>query len=348
MTNFPEEEEFSDADKPIHATPFSQEELNIFQKFKTFARQLFFYGETSKTDLRLKGRIQALEQTANQVVSDLKAIKEDLENHADPDLVGTIETVVNQMIRDVTRIKRKTDSPKSVEEQIDTAERYTKWIERAKPWVHLFNNNLSDRTSIIQAVVKHTIHSSEEIIKRDLQVIKDYQEHKLVEITKDDQTREQLQRKLEAAITRPVENLTQLLHNNAKESSLNDLVDLESWKQEVDSLRKRFYNSSMNTIDSIFHDVHPAVESQEAHDRVLSNLNRIALLEDSVLHIQESLQSRVYEDEDDIRCQVEKHEKEVLSLAQELEHTPEIGDRLNSVQISLIYFRKTLGKFDFE
>jgi len=342
MNDFPEEKH-SDTkeEKFIHATSISpKESVTVFQRFKTLAKQLFNPKEESlKVEMQLKGRIQALQQTASKVVSELTAIKEDLANQADPDLVGTIESVVNHHIRDIMRIEKKMARSSSIEEKIEAVERCSEWIDRAKPWVHLLGSQ-KDRHVIIQAVVKHTIHASEETIKRDLQVIKDYQEHKLVEMSQGDEGRSHIEKRLEEALRRPVDDLTTLLRNEPIEEEVG-LGELEAWKQKVDDLRKRYYNTSMNAIDGIFQDIHPSIETPEEHSQVVSNLARMAIIEEKLADLQASMKSPVY-DEEEIGHSLEEQEKEVFILSKDITHTPEITERLFKVNYTLTEIRERL------
>lgn len=313
------------------------EKLTVFQRFKFLAQE--FFSPSAKTDIKLAGRIQTLQQTASQVVSKLNVIKNDLEHHTDPDLIGSIETVVNHMIRDVMRIQKKTSDPKTVEEQIDAEERYTQWIDRATSWVHLFSG-LNDRDTIIQAVVKHAMHDSQEIIMRDLQVIKDYKDHKLIEIAQNENDKAELQKKIESELSGPVEDLTHLMNSEMETEPMN-LEQLERWKQQIDVLRKKYYNSSMNTIDSIFQNIHPSAESKEEETHVISNLRILASLEEVIVDLQEMLKSSVYE-EDEIISLLEQQEKEILTLSNELAYTPEIAGRIQEAKNALDAIRSKL------
>lgn len=346
MINFPHDDGMKKTDQfgaehPIHATPISDKDnRTLFQKFKSLARNLFVAKPgLPQTDMHLTGRIQKLQQTADEMLEKLNAIKDDLESQADPDLIGSIEAVVNQMIREVQRIQKGAPDPQNVEEQIDKAEKYSGWIERARPWFHLSSANLKDRSSIIHAVVRHAMHTTEEMIKRDLQVIQDYQQHKLSELSAGNGERKQFKNRLDesSSLARSIEDLTRLQRSEPGEVSLDEL---ETWKKTVDDLRIKFYNQSMNAIDNVFRNVHMETAPKE-QERVVSNLKRLASLEEGVMQLQSDLRARVYDEEDCYKL-LEHLEKEIHVLEREIDLTPELLDRLNQARNALMIMRSVL------
>lgn len=331
-------------ERPIHATPFSREESrSLFQKFKAVAVLLFTGWQDTKAEHQLTGRIHALQNTANQVLADLNQLKTDLEQQADSDLLGSLDAVVKPIVRDVERIQRKVVSSQSLDERKDAAERYTQWIERARPWVHFLSANLKDRDAIIQAVVKHTIQTSEELVKRDLQVISDYQKHKLAELAADNGENRLLKNRLEQALSKHLEDLSRLQRSEPPKPGVTGLKELEVWKERIENLREKLYNKSLQIIDEIFAGIH-SKETKEQHDHVIANLSRIANIEEKINQLHRSLRKHVL-DEDEIHACLDQLQKETRHILQELALTPELADRVYKVRNEIETIRENMLKF---
>lgn len=347
MIDFPKNPEESEAEEDevfqgIHVYS-PQETQSIFQRFKAVAVHLFT-GQDQKAEQQLNGRIHALQNTANQVLTALNQIKAELASEEDPDLINSLDAVVKPIVRDVERLQRKSAHPNSLAEQEDAAEHYSAWIERAQPWVHFLSTNLKDRKAIINAVVKHTIIASEEMVKRDLQVIKDYQNHKLAELATNNSDRSQLQKRLDIALSKHLADLSRLQRSEPAKVEDIGLKELEVWKERVETLREKLYNKSLEIVDDIFRDIHPILESKEEHDRVLLNLNRMAELEEDILQLQRDLRKHVL-DEEDINARLEQYEKEINHFSKDLKETPELKERFLKAKHDLEVIRENMLKF---
>lgn len=341
MIDFPSQDPQSEKEEhPIHATPLSQQEnRTLFQKFKAVAVHLFTT-QNSKSEHHLTGRIHTLQNTANQVLSELNQIKAELALGVDPDLLNSIDAVVKPIVRDIERIQRKVNHSRSIDEKEDAAKHYSQWIERARPWVHFLSTNLTDRKAIIHAVVRHTIQISEELVRRDLQVIQDYQNHKLAEMGKDDGERMLLKERIDQALSKQVEDLTRLQRSEPPKVDEIGLKELETWKERIENLREKLYNKALQIIDETF----TVKETKEQHDHVLSNLNRIAKIEEEVEQLQKALRKHVL-DEEEIHATLDQIQNEIRNILLSIALTPELADRVRRVKNEIDAIRENFLKF---
>jgi hypothetical protein len=312
----------------------------IFVRFKVFASRLFLsWEEKPKTDQRLTGRILNIKDDAVEVLQELNTIKKDLESEADPDLICSIEAVVNPIIRDVQKLQRK-EEPTSLEEQLKTLKEYTQWIDKAKPWASFFSHNLGNRTAVLQAVVKHSIKNSAEMIERDLQIIYDYEKHKLLESGVSTEEQIQLQQVIEKDLAKLVEKLSALQGDIPDHPEELSLKQLESWKTRVAKRREEYYNESLQAIDKAISSIAPqslalTVSEQSLNDHIVQNLSRIVTLETSIKPLLDEIEESEPLDQGlriEFRTRLEPLEKDANLLHQELELTPELEERLQAVQ----------------
>jgi hypothetical protein len=312
----------------------------IFVRFKVFASRLFIsWEEKPKTDQRLTGRILSIKDDAGEVLLKLNTIKKDLEIEADPDLICSIEAVVNPIIRDAQKLQRK-EEPTCLEEQLKTLKEYTQWIDKAKPWASFFSHNLSNRTAVLQAVVKHSIKNSAEMIERDLQVIYDYEKHKLLESGVSIEEQIQLQQLIEKDLAKLVQKLSSLQNDIPDHPEELSLKQLETWKTRVAKRREEYYNESLQAIDKVISTIAPisltpTTTEQTLNDHIVQNLSRIINLESSIKPLLNEIEESEPLDQRlriEFRTRLEPLEKDANMLHQELELTPELEDRLQAVQ----------------
>lgn len=332
-----------DDEKPFHVKRIPETlREKVFDRFKNLAAKLLFSKEEqAKIDHHLTGRILTLQDDAVEVLKELNTIKEDLEKEADADLISSIEEVVNPIIRDVQRLQR-IKEPDSVDAQLHTLKQYAQWIDRAKPWALFFSRNLSNRTAVIQAVVKHTIKNSAEIIERDLQVIHDYEKHKLIEANVSEEERQKLQHEIEKDLSVLIEKLTFLQYDTPKHPESLSLKQLETWKKKVASHREEYYNESLQAIDKVIAKMSPAsitpgVSPAETnlHDHVIRNLNRIVEIEQTIIPILDEIEKNEPLDSEmrkELNLRLAPLETHANLLHQELQLTPELEERLQAVQ----------------
>lgn len=330
------------AEHPLHAKRLQGD---IFARFKALAARLFLpTPPPPATDVHLSGRIQTLQDDAREMLEALTALKNELEFEADPDLTSSIEAVVNPIIRDVHRLQ-KYHAPESVEERLVAVENYTQWIDRAKPWADFFSHHFKDRAAVIQAVINYTIRSASEMISRDMQIISDYQEHKLLEVADTDSEREQFKQAIEVELTDLITKLTTLQNDIPKQLEALSLKQLEDWKKRIAGQREEYYNLSLQAIDKAISSIAPVAlpssalaATQELHDHVVKNLTRIVILEETIVPLLQEIEHNQPLDQDlrqELAARLAPLENDVNLLHQELDLTPELAERLLLVQVML-------------
>lgn len=300
--------------------------------------------QQSTPSQHIKRRVHELKRIAQEVLFQLQEVEEDVKRGGDQELSTYVEQVVEPMIRDVNRIHRMTEKEGVAEsQQVQLLEKYSQWISTAKPWVHFFSTQGHDKEAISKAVVSQSIHISEELIDKDIQVIRDYQNHKFGEVQITEEQKGALKVRMEAVLEEPLMRLNALRRTPANLT----VEQLEEWKSETNMQREECYNDALHKVDQMVQEL--AVQGQLPHheemrEHQILNFEELADLEDSLPQLlemvnQEEITPKMGQKIKDtlITLEAEAHE-----LEQELLLTPELFQRLQRVKLGLQWARQQL------
>lgn len=249
----------------------------IKAKFPRFRR-------TDSPEATLAGRIHAqLQRDAHQTLAQLQALKEtirsELEGHDDSHLWISFEAVVNPLLRDYEQIEKKLRvQPSDIESKTSALQCYNAWIDKAKLWVAL-SSHPHDRTTIMRAVVEHTMHVSDLIIDRDLKTLQDYVLHEVMTLGLDPNATTLLNARLDSELAEHIAGLTALKHNKPDDLQIEHL---QAWKAKVDEARDLHYNAALQVIDHILSSVAPVPLKEEVQEHLKEFFNRLAFLEEEI------------------------------------------------------------------
>lgn len=340
ISNYSPDNNFSELSKK-EALPVEFEKSDtpsLFIRLKAFVfNRLSQVEDRSEQPIPLTHRIHELEQSADEVFIQLNKIKESLVHVLDAKLLKSVHGVLTPMIKEVGRLKKiPVIQPGNVDEQIQVVNRYHQWIDdKIRPWVQVFATQGHDRRAMISAVVQLVIQSSAENIDRDLQVIKEYINHQIVEFSLLPSDKKVLAELLQEALADPLRRLDDL-RNPPKGLSIDRL---NVWKSDVCHLREVCYNEALHVIDDVLHQVQPTVQIEDAHGKLIVNFKEIIDLEVSVpqllkeVHLFREKSSIDFTEVDRERLQEMRDvlfvlEDEASKLEDDLELTPELKDRL--------------------
>jgi hypothetical protein len=326
---------FPDISQKIQISP------SFFSRIKGMVFNTQKNDEEIRTRAKLVEKMNELQNTADDVFNQLFSIREDLEKmQFDQRLFNSITSVIDPLIKDMGRLRHAKDSDKHDTEVVD---KYQQWINlKVKPWVKLLANQAHDRNAVIHAVVRFTIHASNELIDRDLKVINEYLKHKIIDL----RLTSEVHQKLQNVLVEPLHRLA-ALRSAPQDLSLEEL---NAWKIKVDKEREESSNDALDAIDQVIEQI--SVDAANENGEVLvENFDEIIDLEESVPQLLKEI-SRFHENEqpsveDQEILQGFKErliflEAEASRLEAHLELTPELQDRLDVMKFELSLARQKL------
>jgi hypothetical protein len=318
-------------------------ESNAHPKFKISKKKglfdnvkaLFpFLVEKKNVESKLAGRIHAeLKKDAHAILDQMKALKENLKKELDNQedsshLWACFETVINPLIREFSQIDKKlTDSTDSDHIVIKN---YEEWIVKAKMWVSLCSKP-SDRISIIEAVIEHYLHISDDIIDRDLKTLNDYKQYELYNLGLDFEEIKAASQRLDSQLETYVQALLDLKHKKPQDLELHHLT---LWKAKLDEDRANLYHTALHTIDEIIREIAPnSMTSQDLPP--LDDLHKRLLYVEDEMPIFLGHLSRV-DLRDDVKRQLLESqlaflEDEIHKINQDLRLPPDLIDRVDLI-----------------
>lgn len=330
---------FPEVTQPTKVSP------SLFDRIKGMVFSVPKNDEAIRTRAKLVEKMNELQNTADDVFNQLFSIRENLENmQFDHRLYNSITAVIDPLIKDMGRLRHAKDSNKHDAEVVD---QYQHWINaKVKPWVKLLANQAHDQHAVIQAVVKFTIHASNDLIDRDLKVINEYLRHKLIDLQLTTEENFKLGHVMQEALVDPLQGLNAL---RAEPQELT-LEELNTWKAEVDKERENYSNEALDAIDHVFEHISSHATEENGEDLV-ENFDEMIDLEERVPQLLEEI-SRFHEKElclledqeilQEFRERLRVLEAEALRLEAHLELTPELHDRLQVMKLELSLARQKL------
>lgn len=206
------------------------------QKLVYGVLQLFSRQEKPITELHFV-EVMRLKETANQLLIDLKAIRDLLESTVDEELYFYIKAVITTMDQGITTIHEmvREREKHDIARQVKAYENYAHWITDARPWVHLLSNRVHERETIIKCAA---IYISAERIERDIRSIKNYPSYYLAE-------------KYRSQVDEALRILLKKLQGLKYLPDDLSVQEINSWKAEVDLCREEYYEEALKIIDNV-------------------------------------------------------------------------------------------------
>jgi hypothetical protein len=288
----------------------------------------------------LVGRIQDLQSKASAVLIQLQAIKNELHKEIDAEAFVYIEAVIDPLIKEVSRLHKSIEQPRSVLHQAKTYQRYSQWVEKAKLWIQICSKT-TDKEALFKAVIRYTIDEFLEVIDRDVQVITDYQEHMLEALSIDEEEKIDLAQRLEVRLQSYLHALNAL---RVKPENL-PLKEIAVWKAQVDKRREKYFDAALHAIDKIVNQSLPDSRDEEENEDLKDALIQIAYLEKHIppwydeINLAETL---TFTQKADFKSQLELWEQKIHRLNLDLRLTPELIERLKTLNEIIHYAQHKL------
>jgi hypothetical protein len=328
------------SDGPLYEDPIppiKNDDLGLFERLKAMVVALLNSNKKGLDQIDSK-LTEEVKNNAQNILSRLSIIKEDLRQNVDDKLFTHVEGVMDPISSRIRSIS------KHLSTETEQVKAFDFWINtKVKPLVDFFATRSGDREAIVNAVVEHIIESSSNQIETDLKVVKDDQMHKLGNLIVSDTEREAIEKRVEKALTPLI-----LQWNELKKPPQDLTIErLNSWKTEVDSQRSKYYHIAMDIIDSIIPDSdQDNPSSEEMHEQLLINFKQMADLENAIPQIMERIAKGDLLDGEveHLTERVSNLESEAHQLHQELRLTPELVDRLSVAEKKLQTLRHLLSQ----
>ncbi|KIC76735.1 hypothetical protein DB41_ET00050 [Neochlamydia sp. TUME1] len=288
----------------------------------------------------LVGRIQDLQSKASAVLIQLQSIKNELHKEIDAEAFVYIEEVIDPLIKEVSRLHKSIEQPRSVLHQAKTYQRYSQWVEKAKLWIQICSKT-TDKEALFKAVIRYTIDEFLEVIDRDVQVITDYQEHMLEALSIDEEEKIDLAQRLEVRLQSYLHALNAL---RVKPENL-PLKEIAVWKAQVDKRREKYFDAALHAIDKIVNQSLPDSRDEEENEDLKDALIQIAYLEKHIppwydeINLAETL---TFTQKADFKSQLELWEQKIHRLNLDLRLTPELIERLKTLNEIIHYAQHKL------
>lgn len=282
---------------------------------------------------------QEVQRNAQEVLLQLKMIKEDLRHSVDRKLFIHVEDVVDPIAARIKAVSKRLNTKEEEVHAHEEVHAFEQWMnKKVKPLVDLFANQSNDREAISKAVVQHVVEATAKQIDRDLKVVSDDKYHKISSLDVSVEVKKSLQNRVEKALFNLVKQWYEL-----KEAPKNlNIEHLGVWKAEVDYHRNKFTHIAMEIIDSI---IPENEENEETHEHLIENFKEIETLEDALPKLIEEITLEDHNGIDKQRLykRLAELEHEARQLDLNLSLTPEIEERLLRVRQQLIWAEQLLS-----
>lgn len=238
--------------------------------------------EKAKEEHPLIGRISELHSSAEEGLVALISFKQRMEREADPQLYSFICTLVDPIIKEVSRIQQSIEREGNTAQKVKSFTRYVDWIEKAHEWVRL-GKDCTGGEEVKQAVISQTVKDFTAKIDGDIRVVQDYLNHAMSELNLSDALKSELKEKLMPELSPSLRELYSL-RLPEKELSLEEFIE---WRLQADHNREHLFGRALHVIDTFSEEFlpSPSRESETGHalagmtqlNYVESNLSEVAL-----------------------------------------------------------------------
>jgi DNA repair exonuclease SbcCD ATPase subunit len=306
-------------------------------------KSLWTPAESNET--KLIGRIHAeLHRDAKEALDELTLLKDTLrsELESDPALWNLVETVINPFLREFSQLDRKLKNPQeTLTTHHETVKSAADWIEKAKQWAAICSRP-HDREGITKAVIAHAHQVFHTLIERDLKMMFDYREHKLLALKMPPQQIRQIIQELDETLSPLNQDLQEL-----KKTLPNSLELLSEWKKEADELRNKYFNQALKEIDSYMSGLGSMTPEEESQDHLTEIFQRLAILEEQIPAFQKKVGNLELIDEEEkkmMKKAVKLCESQIHELNGDLRLTPELIDRVQIVMEKINFIKEHTNK----
>lgn len=196
---------------------------------------------------KLFGRISELQKTFDDILHDLEVVKKSIELHADSSLYILMCSVVDPLVKEMTRMQKTLDLAGTTTHHVKCVSRCVECIEKARVWIELGSESW-DEEKVRKVIIKQTVEEFQGRIDRDIQVIQDYLSHAVQDSSQPETARVQMKGQLMPTLS-PILHKLYNLRDEQNDLTVDNLID---WRSVADEQREGLFSATLHTIDTFF------------------------------------------------------------------------------------------------
>lgn len=258
---------------------------SLFQRFFQKMGDIFKRPVQLNKEHPLSGRISELHTSAAEILVELIAFKQRMENESDPQLYSFICSIIDPIIKEVSRIQQSIEREGNTAQKVKSFSRYVDWIEKAREWVE-FDKLRPESATIRQAVIKQTIKDFQTKIDRDIQVVQDYLNQAMGELDMTEEMKNELKEKLMPELSPSLRELYRL-RQPEKELSLEEFIQ---WRSHSDQNREKLFGVSLHIIDTFAEEFLPSPVKEIETGHALASITQLNYVEARISELAQELE----------------------------------------------------------
>ncbi|MCE2982687.1 MAG: hypothetical protein LW832_03875 [Parachlamydia sp.] len=203
-----------------------------------------------------------LKETSEKIVSHFSEEKKKLLAQFDPWLLPVVNEVLDELLNDAIRLNIELNETMACLKKTSEMD----WDSHLKNWEQLYKK-WYDRKELNKKILTLLSAKTNQLIEKDIKIIKDYQNQTLLKVAQSSSNMNQLERKLVKATAEPLKKLLELKVFIERDVSIKQASD---WAAELQTKRESYFNQVLLKIDSIVREVVYLEEAMEGdHSREL-------------------------------------------------------------------------------
>lgn len=233
-----------------------------------------------KEEHPLSGRISELHSSATDSLVALLNFKENIKKDVDPQLYAFICSIIDPIIKEVTRIQESIDRDTNTAQKVKSFNRYVDWIEKAHEWVEIGQQH-AEKETINQAVINQTVKDFQAKIDRDIRLVQDYLGHAMDGFDLPEPLKNELKEKLMPELLPSLIEL-QALRQPSGELTLDEFI---AWRSFADEARENLHDRALHIIDTFSKEFLPSPSREIETGLALEGMTRLNFVESQISEI---------------------------------------------------------------
>lgn len=222
-----------------------------------------------------------IQSHSNAIVQQFEQQREDILKKFDGGLLPAAKEVVKELSKDTSELKFNLDD--TLQNIVNASK--MDWVNHAKSWAQLYVK-WYDQKALMQKVIKQASHHTQELIDRDVNLIKEYHKQSLSHLTPDSPDFKSTEEKLKRVIEEPLKRLVEL---KQEPGDLN-IKQLSEWVSNLNQHRENYVDQVLTKIDSVIDTFFTGAFQEVVDNTVYIEIeNEINFMEQEMSHIKQSI-----------------------------------------------------------
>lgn len=250
-------------------------------------------GESSdEIDQLFVEKINELRAGSQAVIEHFHAQKPMILEQFDQRLAPVAREVLDSLLHDANQLASKLEDGRDQSYPFD-------WIDYAKRWAQLYTQ-WNDGKALAQRILDLIAARTEQLIDKDIQVIRDYQKQSLEHLSEGSDAFKNLESRLAMATDKPLQQLKALRNQHEQHANL---AQASEWIANLQEQRERYFDQLLMKIDHVVKEVVHMEDIVDEYDDISifsEDEGEIVFMEQEIRHIQALLPQMSASDESDI------------------------------------------------